>query len=345
MSRTPPAVTALRKLIREQRALLSLVGCSDMESGEHVSLDADPNDYRHLWDLWRSWLPLHGPPPPPPAIRTRTDAHLALDSLLRRLDELFGPVSAEETPETCGGALVYDPRAKQLPSGGVTSDQPAHSLEGASPAVVPGVPAALPEAVNGLHLDGTVWHVRFEENAEASTFGDRSGSVFRHLARLLAEPNRRFQALEFYPPPPGAVPLPDYGRDASADDRALKEAERKLNQLAQEIKEADDAHDTETAERLKKEFNDLMKHVVVEKGARRRGHKKQCGSTSPKGKADQALRVGLERAKKRFREKGMPKLADHLDKYLNNSDGEWYYTPPPESFPWHVILPDTSSEN
>jgi hypothetical protein len=51
---------------------------------------------------------------------------------------------------------------------------------------------------NLLQLDGGIWRVRFEK--ETGCFPDRSDSVLYHLARLLAEPNRRFDALEFHPP-------------------------------------------------------------------------------------------------------------------------------------------------
>jgi hypothetical protein len=201
------------------------------------------------------------------------------------------------------------------------------------------------EAHNRFQLKGGTWHVRFEEDGEGGGFSDRPDSVLRHLARLLAEPNRHFRAQDFYPPPPGGAPLPHYGRDASSDDRAVKEYEDELKQLAQEIKEADDAHDTETAGRLREELERLADHLEGEKAARRCGHEKQCGTLSPEKKADQAIRVGLERLKKKFRDKGLPKLADHLDKYLDNGDGEWWYAPPPTTAPWHVIRPDTSSKN
>jgi hypothetical protein len=82
----------------------------------------------------------------------------------------------------------------------------------------------------------------------------------------------------------------------------------------------------------------LSKHAE-----RKHGFKKKCGTLSPREKADQALRVGLKRLKKSFREKGLPKLAAHLDKYLDNAAGEWLYAPPPDTSSWHVTLPDPSS--
>jgi hypothetical protein len=189
-----------------------------------------------------------------------------------------------------------------------------------------------------------VWRVCYEENAEAGAFADRSDSVLRHLARLLAEPNRRFHALDFYPPPSGAAPLPHLGRDASSDDEAIKKYEDELGRLAQEIKEAEDAHDAETAAKHRAQFDALTAHVNEEKAARRCGREKRCGTPSSPEQADQALRVGMERAKKRIRDKGLPKLADHLDQYLDNSGGEWWYALPPETSPWQVSRLDPRPE-
>jgi hypothetical protein len=195
---------------------------------------------------------------------------------------------------------------------------------------------------NVLQLKGTVWHIRYE-GCEAD-FPDRADSVLRHLARLLAEPHRRFQALEFYPPAAGTTSLPHLGRDEASDDQAMKDYKMELRRLIQEIKEAEDAYDTETAEKSRKKFYDLKEHVDKEKNARKRGHKKRCGTPSSEERADQSLRVGLGQLKKRFRECNLEKLADHLDKYLDNGEGEWWYAPPPDSPPWHVTRPNPSPE-
>jgi hypothetical protein len=124
-------------------------------------------------------------------------------------------------------------------------------------------PAGESEVKNTLRLSGNVWHVRYGDGDEAGDFKDQTNSVFRHLARLLAEPNRRFGASAFYPPPPGRSPcsgapaLPRYGRDASSDDQAMKEYEAEMRRLVQELKEAEEAGDTEEAARLRNKFKAL----------------------------------------------------------------------------------------
>jgi hypothetical protein len=196
---------------------------------------------------------------------------------------------------------------------------------------------------NFLKLSGDVWEVRFGE--EVGNFQDRTDSALRRLVRLLAEPNRRFAALDLYPPPSSdARTLPHYGRDVSSDNQALAEYEGELRRLMQEIKEAEDAHDSDTANQLREAFERLTAHVDGEKAARKIGHRKRCGTLSPEEKADQALRVGLDRLKARFQNKGLPKLAAHLDKYLDNRSGEWWYTLPPGTSPWHITRPDSRPE-
>jgi hypothetical protein len=180
----------------------------------------------------------------------------------------------------------------------------------------------------------------------------------------LAEPNRHIGILEFFPPPPGLASgrsektgrlevaeetgivtgrIPFLGRDASSDSRARKEYQARLERLVREIKEADDARDTETADKLRQEFETLTEHYQSEGGGKNRGHKKECGNPSPAQKANQSLRVALTNLKDRFRRKGLPKLADHLDKYLGNAAGRWWYAPPPGTS-WHISFPNPPEE-
>jgi hypothetical protein len=199
-------------------------------------------------------------------------------------------------------------------------------------------------AVNLFQLDGEVWRIQYEEDDKPGTFTDRPDSALRHCARLLAAPRTKFVVEDFYPPPPGAGPLPSYGRDADSDDQAMREYEKDLRRLETEIREAKDAHDYETAERLGEEFKALADRVKSEKDARKLGHKKLCGTKSPREKADHTLDVALRRLKDRFREKGLPKLADHLDGYIRHEGGKWWYERPPETSPWEVTLHDSSSK-
>jgi hypothetical protein len=145
-----------------------------------------------------------------------------------------------------------------------------------------------PEPPNSMKLVGEMWLVRFEEDGKTVPFKGQKASALRHLARLLAEPCRRFGALEFYPPPPDKLPkntgtpkLPHMGRDATTDDEGMQNYEKSMTQLAQEIKEAGKAGDSERADKLREQFDELAAQVKAEKKARKRGHKKRCGTLRP----------------------------------------------------------------
>jgi hypothetical protein len=205
-----------------------------------------------------------------------------------------------------------------------------------------------PQPHNGIGLVGEIWHIQYVQSGEVEDgeFGDRSGSPLRRLARLLAEPDRRFGAMDFNPPPPDQLPpiagsatLPNYGRDDRSDDQTIRAAEKEMREVLEELKEAKEDHDTEEAARLQKKLDSLTEHHQGEKATRKRYHKKKCGPLSPAERADQAVRVGFRSLQKRLHEGNMPKLSGHLHKHLHNSGGKWWYSPPPGTSPWHVTLP------
>jgi hypothetical protein len=204
-------------------------------------------------------------------------------------------------------------------------------------------PRTLPEheeqAVNSLLLDGQMWSVCFGD--EDSTFPDREDSGLRHLARLFAEPNRRFSPADFYPPPPGQAPIPNMGRDNRSDGQAMSAYERDLFRLARDIQEAEKDGDFETAAKLRTEFGQLSEHVESEKAAMKGKHRKQTGSLSPDEKASQSLRMAVNRAIERFRGKGMPNLAEHIKSFVSITIDVVMYAPPPGALLWEVTHPST----
>ncbi len=107
----PSGAATLRKLIQEQRSLLFIAGYLDKENGQYHPRPIDPDDYRGLWNLWRSLLAQHAPPVEP-NVRTLEDAQQALDALLRRLEELFGAVPPNETVDTFQGIPIGDAPGK-----------------------------------------------------------------------------------------------------------------------------------------------------------------------------------------------------------------------------------------
>jgi hypothetical protein len=106
MSSTPPAVTHLREEIRQPMAWQFMVGCHTPGLSGYALYEVNPDHYSRLWVLWRSSLPLYGHPEEPPPVRTKAEGWRALNSLLCKLDELFGPVSASESSEMVGACVV-----------------------------------------------------------------------------------------------------------------------------------------------------------------------------------------------------------------------------------------------
>jgi hypothetical protein len=91
-------VDVLREYILAVQADLFLVGYQDHSNGGYVPLFPEDGSFTELWTQWRSLLPQYAPPeeyiPPLPGREgpgTRGDMFRALDSLTRRLEELFGP--------------------------------------------------------------------------------------------------------------------------------------------------------------------------------------------------------------------------------------------------------------
>jgi hypothetical protein len=189
---------------------------------------------------------------------------------------------------------------------------------------------------NKIMLVGGVWHIIYGK--EKGDFLGREDSAFRHLARLLAQPNRRLRYEDFFPPPPGAAPLPYMGRDAASDKTALSADEQALRRLAQEIKEASEAGDSETIEELRRQFEELTKHYESERPGKG-GRKKRVGSLSPQEGALQSVRVGLSRIYERLCENGLPELGRHLDSSITFANAGFIYAPPPGTPPWHVHVP------
>jgi hypothetical protein len=124
-----------------------------------------------------------------------------------------------------------------------------------------------PPALTGNQFElegGDTWRVHYADAREAGRFQERTDGHLGHLAMLLAAPYQQFQIEDFYPPPPGASALPYFGRDDGSDSQAMQRTEARMRELAQEIKDAKSAGDTETAERLEEEFRALADHARKE---------------------------------------------------------------------------------
>jgi hypothetical protein len=196
---------------------------------------------------------------------------------------------------------------------------------------------------NSMTLAGKVWTIM--HGAELGRYQDRKDSFLRHLARLLAEPNRKLAPQDFFPPPPGAAPLPPMGHDEAVGPEGLTDLESRMTYLANEIKDASAAQDTESAARLRDELDRLTPRAIAYEKARRGGHKISCGTLAPDEKADQNLTVNLNELITRLRNSGMPKLADHLTSSIIHKSQTWMYAPPTDTPPWCISHPEQHAKN
>jgi tetratricopeptide (TPR) repeat protein len=112
-----------------------------------------------------------------------------------------------------------------------------------------GVGAGAP--ANELRRDGDVWHIRF---AGTTTIVKHSKGM-ADLAALLAAPGREFHVSELEPVPRGALA----GDGGEAIDRtAINAYRRRLEELAEELDDADAAHDLGRAGRARTEYDALV---------------------------------------------------------------------------------------
>jgi hypothetical protein len=105
---------------------------------------------------------------------------------------------------------------------------------------------------NELRRDGDVWHVRF---AGTTTIVKHSKGM-ADLAVLLAAPGREFHVSELEPGA-GLTLAGAAGGDA-VDRTAISAYRGRLEDLAEEIDDADAAHDTGRAERARAEYDALV---------------------------------------------------------------------------------------
>jgi tetratricopeptide (TPR) repeat protein len=107
------------------------------------------------------------------------------------------------------------------------------------------------ETANELRRDGDVWHVRFG----GTTTIVKHSKGMADLAVLLAAPGREFHVSELEHLPGAAL----WGDGGDAIDRtAVAAYRRRLEELAEEIDDADTAHDPGRAERARTEYDALV---------------------------------------------------------------------------------------
>jgi hypothetical protein len=178
--------------------------------------------------------------------------------------------------------------------------------------------------------------VRFDD--EQASYQARKDSAFNYLTKLFAIPGKKLD-VNTLRGQPASEPIPDRattaGEEDASDEEAIVTEEAEMRRLALEIQEAGAANDTETAERLRQQFDALAEHVRGEKGPRGRKKKEKLGPKSPAERAHHAIAKSLRDLRERLRPK-MPKLAAHLDDALKMESPHIGYFPSADAPTWAI---------
>ncbi len=227
----------------------------------------------------------------------------------------------------------------------------AHPTEERQKGTKPTTATNEPVATNRFVLTGDSWEITFvgdgtpgSGDEKSCKLHNRKDSGNRHLARLLAEPYKALSPDDFFPPPPGKLPMLRVGRDAASDGQELESYQHRMADLCVEIRRAEQTKNSLLLAELQNEFQNIAAEAQRVKAEKFSRHKRKVGPLSEREKVMQRLRMAKNRAVDRFRKLDMSKLADHLDKCIEIENGEARYLPQPGTLPWTVTHPSNISQ-
>jgi hypothetical protein len=242
------------------------------------------------------------------------------------------------------------------------ADQPVAALLG--PAPLPAVDCAAapspgpgPECRPARHLVlcGKYWKVSFDD--QQGCFKDSVG--WKHLARLLSQPNRTHEGPELAAAASkakatrrrrqGQVDSQELAtmqgslNEEMLDQQAVREYAKRLKEILQESEKAQEEGDTLVLKELEEEKDTLLAHLkdagvgadADTTAVRGRRHSRRLGPPNTNQRAAEAVCKALNRAIKELGEE-MPNLKRHLQAHLHKGIGKggFMYCPPPDSPRW-----------
>ena len=227
-------------------------------------------------------------------VATRAGGLLAADALRTLADCLDARASSGDVDEAAG----LHARADDL----YRAAGAVHRVRAAGPTPAPARPASpTPADGNELRREGDVWYVSFAGTA----------TIVKHtkgmadLAVLLSDPGREFHVSELEGVPRAALA----GDGGDAIDRSAVAAYRqRLADLAEEIDDADAAHDVGRAERARVEYDALVDELTRSLGL---GGRPRAAGSEPAERLRKAVSARVRDAIRRI--DGLhPELARHL---------------------------------
>jgi len=218
-----------------------------------------------------------------------------------------GPGDAERAAALLGEALET---ARELGMAGVA--EAASALLEETPAE-----AALPASVGVFRREGEYWTVGFG----GDSFRLKDAKGLRHLARLLADPGTELFAADLAMMLDGAAPAatkgrPEPGLEASGlgdagellDPQAKAAYKRRLDELRDELEEAESWNDAARASKAREEIDFLARELSSAVGLGGRDRKAASAADRARVAVTKAIRSAIQRISA-----NSPSLGQHLD--------------------------------
>lgn len=163
--------------------------------------------------------------------------------------------------------------------------------------------------------EGEVWAV----GAGSSIIRMRDSKGMRHLHKLLSSPEREFSAIDL-----AGVTVIQTDTGDVIDSRARQNYRRRMEELQQEIEDADSMSDIERASKVRQEFDALAEQLNVAFGLG--GRSRTSGSTAERARVatTKAIRSAIERIAEQH-----PPVGEHLQRAVGTGN-YCVYKPEPD---------------
>ena len=151
-----------------------------------------------------------------------------------------------------------------------------------------------------------------------TTLKKTKGSVY--IAALIREPERSFDPFQLEATA-GLVEQPQ-ASETTLDHSGLQKIHQRLEDLRDEIQEAQDHHDEATLKRLESEWTDTQDALKKELGLSGRSRRIPDAWTKAKARVLRAINRCLEEV-----QTAHPGLFEHLRQSIDKAEGVWTYSP------------------
>jgi hypothetical protein len=195
-----------------------------------------------------------------------------------------------------------------------------------SGAVAAGIARAGPAV---LRREGEYWSVAFEGH----DFRLHDSKGLRYLARLLGSPGKEIHALDLVGAVAGSDPQRAAIGDAGAvlDPQAKAAYRRRMDDLREELEEAESWNDPERAARAREETQFLARELAAATGLGGRDRRAASGSERARVNVTRAVRSALARIALHS-----PALGDHLQATVRTGTFCSYVPDPRVPFTWQL---------